>query len=145
MSPRPKVLKGSTVKNKTGCGTLYTTINEDENGKPIEVFCRLGKAGGCGSALTETLGRLITTGLRNGTPIESLVKQLQGVSCHQVSIGVSSCVDAVAKALKEVCDKDKLEPTLNLGNAGACPECGGALTAESGCATCHSCGYSKCS
>ena len=28
--------------------------------------------------------------------------------------------------------------------AGACPDCGYTLWFEEGCATCHSCGYSKC-
>jgi ribonucleoside-diphosphate reductase alpha chain len=28
--------------------------------------------------------------------------------------------------------------------SGACPECGGSLEHESGCAVCRSCGYSKC-
>lgn len=28
---------------------------------------------------------------------------------------------------------------------GHCPECGAAMTSESGCSTCYSCGYSKCS
>ena len=33
----------------------------------------------------------------------------------------------------------------NLDNhSGACPECGGSLEHESGCAVCRSCGYSKC-
>ena len=28
--------------------------------------------------------------------------------------------------------------------AGVCPECGSTMWFEGGCATCHSCGYSKC-
>jgi len=28
--------------------------------------------------------------------------------------------------------------------SGVCPECGTTLWFEEGCATCHSCGYSKC-
>jgi ribonucleoside-diphosphate reductase alpha chain len=27
---------------------------------------------------------------------------------------------------------------------GACPECGGAVEHESGCAVCHNCGFTKC-
>ena len=28
--------------------------------------------------------------------------------------------------------------------SGVCPECGSTMWFEEGCATCHSCGYSKC-
>ena len=43
---RPSMLSGRTMKMDSPLGDLYVTINEDDKGKPFEVFCTLGKAGG---------------------------------------------------------------------------------------------------
>jgi len=86
----------------TGCGNMYVTINETDEGIPIEVFCRLGKAGGCASSQTEALGRLITLGFKHGMQISEIVEELRGISCHQTLLGkkkILSCADAVAQIL----------------------------------------------
>jgi ribonucleoside-diphosphate reductase alpha chain len=101
---RPEICKGQTRKLKTGCGNLYITINVDEAGAPYETFIRVGKAGGCAASQTEALGRLITLLLRAKTPMDILIKQLRGISCHQPEgLGarrVLSCADALGKALQ---------------------------------------------
>jgi len=104
MKERPEKLSGHTHRLKTGCGNLYVTVNVD-NGKVHEVFVRLGKAGGCASSQTESLGRLITLAVRAGVSIEEVCKQLQGIGCQQpVFAGEGrknlSCADAVANALR---------------------------------------------
>jgi ribonucleoside-diphosphate reductase alpha chain len=103
MPNRPEVVRGSTRRIRTGCGNLYATLNLDEEGNPYEMFTRVGKAGGCAASQLEAMGRLITLLLRAKTPIEVLIKQLQGISCHQPSFQgetkILSCADAVAKAL----------------------------------------------
>ena len=103
MPNRPEVVRGSTRRIKTGCGNLYVTINIDEEGSPYEVFARIGKVGGCAATQSEAMGRLLTLLLRAKTPIDMLVKQLRGISCHQPfghgESKVSSCADAVGKAL----------------------------------------------
>jgi len=99
---RPEVLHGETIRMQTGCGPLYVTINEDENG-PFEVFNTMGKAGGCVASQTEAIGRLISLALRSGVSEDEIIKQLGGIRCHRpFGFGknqVLSCSDAVAKAL----------------------------------------------
>lgn len=105
MLKRPRALEGVTYEVPTGCGSLYVTVSF-LNGKPFEVFCRMGKVGGCSSAQNEALGRLLSTALRHGTPAEELAKQLQHIRCSNPTYyegeEVLSCADAVAKVLKEV-------------------------------------------
>src|SRR5690606_31234003 len=63
---RPDVVVGKTYKLKTAYGTLYVTINDDEQGRPFEVFANIGKAGGFFGAKTEAISRLISLALRSG-------------------------------------------------------------------------------
>lgn len=103
---RPKSLAGKTHKMKTGCGNIFVTINEDENG-PFEVFIRYGKGGGCSSTMGESVGRLASLALRLGGSPDVVIKQLTGITCHQQlpAIGdtppVLSCVDALGTILRE--------------------------------------------
>ncbi len=151
---RPAVIKGATRLMKTGCGNLYVTINEDENGRLFEVFTNIGKAGGCASSQAEAIGRLISLALRSNIEPEEIINQLKGISCHQPSWTeggkILSCSDAIAKAI----EKYHYDGKRDNGNGkskhneimliGACPECGGAVEHESGCAVCHNCGFTKC-
>jgi ribonucleoside-diphosphate reductase alpha chain len=41
---RQDVIHGSTRKIQTGCGKLYVTVNEDEEGNLFEIFNQIGKA-----------------------------------------------------------------------------------------------------
>ena len=145
---RPRILKGRTIHMETGCGTLYVTINEDEDGF-FELFNTMGKAGGCAASQSEAIGRLVSLAWRSGVPTEQIVKQLSGISCHkQVGIGknkVLSCADAIAKAIKEYADPTWKQPhEMPYFTRGACPACGGQLEPEGGCFVCRSCGYSDC-
>ncbi len=103
--PRPKIVTGATTSIETGCGKMYVTINEDEEGKPFEVFCQMGKAGGCSAAQSEGITRLISLALRSGIDVNSVLKQLRGIACpvpHMLPGGVrvTSCPDAIAKAVE---------------------------------------------
>jgi ribonucleoside-diphosphate reductase alpha chain len=153
---RSPVLRGETREKVTGCGSLYVTVNEDDFG-PREVFANMGKAGGCASASTEAIGRLISLAFRYGVPPDKIVKQLRGIRCH-VPLGfgpnqILSCPDAIGKALADKYflangDQGKKVGQLEMPIAfaqGACPDCGGAIEHEGGCMVCRACGYSKCS
>jgi ribonucleoside-diphosphate reductase alpha chain len=154
--PRPTVTVGRTEKIKTGCGNLYVTINADEDGL-CEVFTSMGKAGGCAASQSEALSRMISMSLRAGVDPETVVRQLRGIRCPTPSWAeggkVLSCADAVGIALEHFLSWQAtgevstavVKITDSLDNlAGACPECGGALEHESGCAVCRACGFSKC-
>ncbi len=101
--PRPSVTRGYTQRIATGCGNLYVTINEDEDGSPFELFTSIGKAGGCAASQTETIGRIVSLALRSHVDINDVVKQLIGISCHQPvwenGGRILSCADAIGKAL----------------------------------------------
>jgi ribonucleoside-diphosphate reductase alpha chain len=103
--PRPQVITGTTTKIATGCGNLYITINEDEQGQPFEVFMHMGKAGGCAMSQLEAIGRLLSLALRSGIEISSIVEQLRGIRCPSPSWEkggrIFSCSDAIARAIEQ--------------------------------------------
>lgn len=159
--PRPSVTAGYTEKVQIGCGNLYITVNYDENGI-CEVFTNTGKSGGCPSQ-SEATARLVSIGIRSGIDPQELIRQLKGIRCpstiRQPGLAVTSCPDAIAKALEKVMQartdgkvpealpviprrKPKEENTESDGSV--CPECGAKLEHEGGCIICRSCGYSKC-
>jgi len=167
---RPGALRGYTMKMNSPLGDLYVTINEDEGGRPFEVFCTLGKAGGAANADAEAIGRLMSLALRSGIPIIQVKDQLRGISCDRaVGLGpnkVLSAPDAIGQAIERYLEeKEGIQETLPLtvgvegahqtqasgGFAGdamhldTCPECNSAhFVFEEGCKKCHVCGYSEC-
>jgi ribonucleoside-diphosphate reductase alpha chain len=100
---RPAALRGTTRRMQSPLGDLYVTINEDESGRPFEVFATLGKAGGAAMADVEAVGRLISLALRSGIPLADVYQQLRGISCDRaVGFGpnkVLSVPDAIAQAI----------------------------------------------
>jgi ribonucleoside-diphosphate reductase alpha chain len=146
---RPKVLKGWTYQMQTGCGPLYVTVNQDETGL-FELFTTMGKAGGCAASQSEAIGRMVSLAWRSGIQARQVIKQLQGISCHSPSgFGenkVLSCADAVAKAIQSHMSANgygAVHEKVALAR-GACPDCGGIVEHEGGCAVCRLCGYSEC-
>ncbi len=168
---RPLMLRGRTFKMISPLGDCYVTINEDEAGRPFEVFCTLGKAGGAATADAEAVGRLMSMALRSGIPISAVRDQLRGISSDRaVGVGpnkVLSLPDTIGQAIERyMAEKEGVQESLPLGASvdaggvqaqasssggaqtrffGACPECGaGQLSFEEGCVKCHICGYSEC-
>ena len=152
--PRPKITTGVTNKMHTSCGDLYVTINEDERGGAFEVFCNMGKAGGCEGSQNEAIGRLISLAFRSGVAPQSVIRQLIGIRCNKpYGLGrdtVHSCADAIAKSVLEYLMKKaqtgnqdiSVEYDRRIGSA--CPDCGCEMEFSEGCEKCHFCGHSKC-
>lgn len=153
--PRPSVTHGRTYKTKTGCGTLYVNINSDSYGF-CEVFTQMGKSGGCAASNAEAVSRLVSLSLRAGIDPKSIVEQLRGIRCpiptwHEGEM-VLSCADAIGRTLEKALNEinglngqPKITFSgLDMGLCPQCPECGGIMENESGCAVCKSCGFSKC-
>ncbi len=148
LKKRPRILDGKTIHMETGCGSLYVTINRDEEGC-FELFTTMGKAGGCAASQNEAIGRLVSLAWRSGIPAKAIVKQLVGISCQNpTGIGkrrITSCADAVAKAITTYLDPEaKGEFDAPNFLRGACPVCGGVVEHEGGCFVCRACGYSDC-
>ena len=165
---RPTQTSGVTRRIRTGEGTLYITINEDENGL-CEVFTTIGKAGGNAAAQSEAISRLISLSLRSGLDPHAIVRQLKGISGPNPTWEdgrlILSTPDAIGKALDDYLSErnnksndeikqhnldipritmahEKLETDgciEGLGNM-ECPN----VVNEGGCLTCRECGWSKC-
>ncbi|MBU0528337.1 adenosylcobalamin-dependent ribonucleoside-diphosphate reductase [bacterium] len=169
---RPIMTQGVTQRIRTGEGTLYITINEDEDGL-CEVFTAIGKAGGHAAAQSEAISRLISLALRSGINPKAIVKQLKGISGPSPNWEsgrlILSTPDAIGKALDdylkergdalpsngeghsmqftmatETEEKNPKVKDFTFKNIKTCPDCGGPIRHEGGCVNCPGCGFSKC-
>ncbi len=164
---RPTQTAGVTRRIRTGEGTLYITINEDENGL-CEVFTTIGKAGGNAAAQSEAISRLISLSLRSGLDPHAIVRQLKGISGPNPTWEdgrlILSTPDAIGKALddylkerEQMNQKGQSEqplekPLITLAQDHQeeneliiCTKCHNhSVVNEGGCLTCRECGWSKC-
>ena len=163
---RPNETNGITRRIRTGEGTLYITINQDENGL-CEVFTTIGKAGGNAAAQSEAISRLISLALRSGVDPNAIVRQLKGISGPNPTWEdgrlILSTPDAIGKALDDYLKennagsnnsasmKEKVRITMAQETSAQessyeCKDCGTSTNVvnEGGCLTCRECGWSKC-
>lgn len=165
---RPSMTWGATEKVKIGCGSLFITVNRDENGI-CEVFTSTGKGGGCPSQ-SEATARLVSIALRSGVSQKEILAQLKGIRCpstvRQQGMKCTSCPDAIARTIEKMSKMLNIEsfgvseesheevkkapapskgamPVLGADDKLHCPECGKVLRHEGGCTVCD-CGFSHC-
>ena len=157
------VLVGETYKHKTACGTLYITINKNEEGNIVEIFTNSSKNGTCKANLNGQT-RMASLALRAGVKVEEVIDQLKGIHCQSCAfarakgnqIDGTSCPDIISKCLKKSYSKvtnvstekpkidNKSVHPVSTQHGEACPECGHSLDHTGGCKTCPECGWSKC-
>lgn len=144
---------GNTYCKKCACGTLYITLNRDDDGNVVESFIHTSKGGIC-QANTSAVNRLVSLCMRSGVKTDEIIDQLKGITCGACTKAMSngikldgiSCPDILARTLIEFCkptdEKNLVEkPT----NQECCPECGEPIIHDGGCVQCTNCGWSKCS
>lgn len=104
---RPSELPGIIYKTVTDHGNVYVTVTWHEE-QMFEVFVQIGKAGGCASAQSEGLGRMISLNLRSNVDPKEIIDQLQGLQCSPIwhdGEQVLSIADAVSKIMRKDLDK----------------------------------------
>lgn len=170
--PRPEVMRGNTYRIKTGYGNVYITVNNDEKGKPFEVFATIGKSGGFFQEQSEAICKLISVSLRAGVAVDEIIGHLKGIRGPMPVFTdkgtVLSLPDAIGKTLEqhvmaagevqEVISrpekqevlpfeetKDKKMEMADFGFMPGCPDCGSQLVMQEGCISCKACGFSRCS
>ena len=108
--PRPDVLYGVTQRIDTGYGKVYVNINEDEQGRPFELFANIGNSGGFTASFTEALAKTISTALRSGVDPEEIASELKGIRSPKVAWDkgeqINSIPDAIGTALRRYLDGD---------------------------------------
>ncbi|MFC7043570.1 adenosylcobalamin-dependent ribonucleoside-diphosphate reductase [Halonotius sp. GCM10025705] len=112
--PRPDVLYGVTQRVDTGYGKVYVNINEDDQGRPFELFANIGNSGGFTASFTEALAKTISTALRSGVDPEEIAGELNGIRSPKVAWDkgeqINSIPDAIGTALRRYLDGDIEEP-----------------------------------
>ena len=171
---RPASVLGITERVRTGHGTMYVTVNFDDDNKPFELFTAIGKAGGSEPAHLEGLSRLVSLCLRSGVDPNAIIYHLSGITSEPVwdnGVLIRSAEDGVAHVLRRHLNGPnnpgmssmKSDGAAQLGLfttpkfaessidyvpgvplSGGCPKCQGRVVHQEGCIRCLECGYTKC-
>lgn len=111
---RPQKLRSRSIEIPCPCGRIYVHVSFDADGRPFEIFARLGKSGGCGAAVTGAITTTASIALRSGTDPGDIAKGLIGISCHRTTAidkgrPIVSCADAIGRALKELSEESSAD------------------------------------
>ncbi|HYC05241.1 MAG TPA: LAGLIDADG family homing endonuclease [Azospirillaceae bacterium] len=165
MIDRPEVLPGETYKLRWADSdhALYITVNDvvqDGRRRPFEVF--INSRNMEHYAWTVALTRMISAVFRRGGDVAFVVEELKAVFDPRGGQWVQGrYVPSLLAAIGEVIERHMIDigflapaegaapapaPSAPAGRAAPqCPRCAQpSLVVQEGCATCTSCGYSKC-
>lgn len=110
-------LIGAKRKLTSGCGSMHFEVYfDEETGEPMETFINVGSTGSCERNL-QLISRLMSTALRAGVPIESIIDQCKSIKpcpsyiARSIKYGDtskgSSCPTAIGFALEDLHKKMK--------------------------------------
>jgi len=130
---------------------MYVIVSLDDDDQPVEVFVKLPREAGLNGgglyreelyqekfSLWETITRMASLLLRTGIPLPLVIKQLD-----KSSYSLTDASAILSRVLRKYVQVEEDEEGEAIGEE--CPECGDFTYINiSGCATCQSCGYSKC-
>lgn len=170
LAERPAALPGETYKIKWpgSAHAIYVTINDDEEGKPFEIFINSKDTGHF--AWTVALTRMISAVFRRGGDVRFVADELEQVFDPRGGAWIggkylNSPIAWIGSVIRQHMDKVKKQESgfvmivpkpkqeeLLWGEAGftpvskkQCPDCQSYNTKnESGCFQCLDCGSSKC-
>lgn len=166
---RPSVMYGKTHKLVANLSHVpentYITVNEDEHGKPAEVFVHNsnshssldfldflthngvsleiaqminGKMSQLSRESVAVTTRLTSLCLRHRVPVESVIKQLRKISSSDIYSLHKKMAMILSEYVKPGVVIDQCDNVVN-GK-----RCGGQLMFQEGCLLCQECGQSKC-
>ena len=92
-------MKPSRPVKYSACGTIHIQLLTDEE---VELVVHAGKNGSCLTAMTKAFTDSINLMLKHKIPKDEIAKALQNHKCEKCKQGVSSCIDAIARAIKEI-------------------------------------------
>ncbi len=160
----PKKRSGETIKLKTANGTLYITGNKVD-GKLVEIFLSMGKAGQVENLLINTLSKVISKSLQYHIPPGIILEQMEEEGGQRfwfkideekdITISAESLIDGIAKTiryhfLEQEVDGYQINVDVNNGKPiemDTCPMCKKkTLNRSTGCrgGICASCGFAAC-
>lgn len=104
-----------TVSQKVGCGRIYLIIElKDKKFNKLTIKGSMAKSCDCGESFLQALGRVLTFSIRRAIKEDDdtleygVLNQLQGHRCvYPIYRGALSCVDGIAKALKNELEREK--------------------------------------
>lgn len=103
---------GMRFKKKSDVGNVYTAVFRNSDGRPVEIFINVGKAGGYVAGAAEVTGRLASLALKHGAALDEVASELVGIACG-TSYGVGptavlSMFDAAGKSIVEMSKNKQL-------------------------------------
>ncbi len=175
LRPRPTEAVGKMFVVPTHFGKMTLDVHMDEDGEPFEIIVNVGAVGSDLMADAVGMGMLVSKmlRLRSDVPVRERIeividtlKNIGGSGSYGFGPNrITSLASAIAKGLQrflawkdangkltEATPVEATAPQPQMKGAQVdspvdpCPECGSfTLVIGEGCATCHNCGYSKCS
>lgn len=123
-------MTGATYPKRCACGTLYVTVNHNEDGNLLECFVHTSKNGICQSNIN-ALTRMISVAMRCGISVNEIIDQLKGINCPACIKAKSngnnldgiSCPDIISRVIQEEYSLNNKDENNEYNCNGECKEC----------------------